>query len=387
MRRRGRGCGRDEKRGLVDLAPGRLTPRDRLYLERAYELAARGTGSTAPNPPVGAVVVCDGRIAGEGYHHQAGSAHAETNALAQAGAKARGATLYISLEPCAVAGRVTACAPALVETGISRVVCGTGDPNPANQGRGIAYLRERGIRVDVAGDARAGDLIELFAGSVAASRPYLALKMAMSLDGAIASRPGVRESIGSEAERLYVRELRVAYDAVMVGAGTVRVDDPQLTVRPPRRRLRPYVRVVACETETIPASSRVLAAVDGYAPAIVLAPAGLRRHFENLQGVADVRFVGTAESERLDLRAAMETLREAGVYSVLCEGGPTLGARLIAAGVVERFYWAIAPRLLRNDAAVPVLAGVDFSALQTRLRFDRTQRVGDDVVISGRIDV
>jgi diaminohydroxyphosphoribosylaminopyrimidine deaminase/5-amino-6-(5-phosphoribosylamino)uracil reductase len=371
----------------VDLVSGRLTSRDRLYLERAYELAARGTGGTAPNPLVGAVVVHEGRIAGEGYHHRAGSAHAETNALAQAGAKARGATLYVSLEPCATAGRVPACAPALVESGVARVVCGTGDPNPANDGRGIAYLRERGIRVDVAGDAHAVELIELFAGAIASSRPYLALKMVMSLDGAISSRPGVREWLGSEAEGLYVRDLRIAFDAVMVGAGTVRIDDPQLTVRPGRHRLRPYVRVVACETETIPASSRVLAAVDGYAPSIVLAPAGARRQFDNLQSLADVRFVGTAESERLDLRAAMEALRQAGVYSVLCEGGPTLGARLIAAGLVERFYWAIAPRLLGNDAAVPVLAGVDFAKLPARLRFDRTQRVGDDVVISGRIDV
>ncbi len=371
----------------MDLAGSRLTSRDRLYLERAYELAARATGNTAPNPPVGAVVVRDGRIAGEGYHHRAGAAHAEINALAQAGACARGATLYISLEPCARAGRVPACAPALVEAGIARVVCGTTDPNPANDGQGIAYLRERGMRVDVSGEARAHELIELFAGAIASTRPYLALKMAMSLDGAIASRPGVREWLGSRAEGLYVRDLRVAYEAVMVGAGTVRVDDPQLTVRPAHHRLRPYVRVVACETETIPASSRVLAAVDGYAQAIVLAPAGLRRQFDNLQGVADVRFVGTPESDRLDLRAAMETLREAGVYSVLCEGGPTLGARLVAAGLVERFYWAIAPRLLRNAAAVPVLAGVDFAALQPRLRFDRVQRVGDDVVISGHIDV
>jgi len=371
----------------VDPAPAALTSLDRLYLERAYELAARGIGSTAPNPPVGAVVVRDGAIVGEGYHRRAGSAHAESVALDRAGHAARGATLYISLEPCARAGRVPACAPRVAEAGIARVVCGAVDPNPVNGGRGIAYLRERGIAVAVSGDARASDLIELFAGAIASPRPYLALKMAMSLDGAIASRPGVREQLGSEAERLYVRDLRIAYDAVMVGAGTVRVDDPLLTVRPPYHRLRPYLRVVACETETIEASSRVLAAVDGYAPAIVLAPAGLRRRFENVSDVADVKFVGASDSTRLDLPAAMETLREAGVYSVLCEGGPTLGARLIADGLVERFYWAIAPRLMRSETAVPVLAGVDFAAVHPKLHFDRTLRVGDDVVISGRIVV
>ncbi len=371
----------------MELAPARLTARDILYLERAYELAARGIGSTAPNPPVGAVVVRDGAILGEGYHRRAGCAHGEIVALERAGAAARGATLYVSLEPCVRAGRVPACAPRLIEAGIARVVCGTVDPNPANDGRGIAYLRERGVEVAVAGDARARELIELFAGAIASTRPYLALKMAMSLDGAIASRSGVREQLGSGAERLYVRDLRIAYDAVMVGAGTVRVDDPQLTVRPSHDRLRPYVRVVACETETIPASSCVLAAVDGYAPTIVLAPAGLRRRFENISGAADLKFVGSPESTRLDLRSAMETLREAGVYSVLCEGGPTLGARLIADGLVERFYWAIAPRLIRSETAVPVLAGVDFATMHPRLQFDRALRVGDDVVISGRFDV
>ncbi len=362
-----------------------LSPLDRLYLERAYELAARGIGSTAPNPPVGAVIVRDGAILGEGYHHRAGAPHAESNALAHAADAALGATLYVSLEPCVCPGRVPACAPALASAGIVRVVCGIGDPNPDNDGGGIAYLRERGVVVDVAGDRRARELIEIFAGSVAVKQPYVTLKMAMSLDGAITSQPGVQEWITSEAERLFVRELRIAYDAVMVGAGTVRVDDPQLTVRPPHHRLRPFVRVVACETETIDASSRILAGVEDYAQTIVLAPAGLRRQFDNLRGVADVLFVGGPSDERLDLPAAMRALRTANVFSVLCEGGPTLGARLIAAGVVDSFYWAIAPVLLGNERAVPVLAGVDFSALRARLRFERAMQVGEDIVVSGRI--
>lgn len=363
-----------------------LTPLDRLFLQRAYELAARGIGSTAPNPPVGAVVVRDGRIAGEGYHRAAGSAHAEANALAQAGDAARGATLYVSLEPCVCAGRVPACAPAIVAAGIVRVVAGTIDPNPKANGAGVAFLQENGVEVEIGDDARARELIEIFASTIVADRPYAALKMAMSLDGAITSQPGVQEWITSEPERLYVRELRVAYDAVMVGAGTVRVDDPQLTVRPPRHRLRRFLRIVACQTETIDASSRILAEVEEYAKTIVLAPAGRRERFENLRGIADLIFVGAPGDRRLDLPAAMKALRaQAGVDSVLCEGGPTLGARLIESGVVDRFYWAIAPRLLRNERAVPVLAGVDFAALQPRLRFDRVMQVGEDVVISGTV--
>ena len=369
----------------MELAASRLTPLDRLYLERTYELAARGIGNTAPNPPVGAVVVSNGRIAGEGYHHRAGAAHAEINALAEAGSAAGDATLYLSLEPCVTAGLVPACAPVVVESGIARVVCGSADPNPRNHKRGIAYLRERGVDVVVADDARARTLLEVFAGSITASRPYVALKMAMSLDGAIASRPGVREWLTSETTRAYVRDLRIAYDAVMVGAGTVRVDDPQLTVRPAHHRLRPFVRIVACETETIPASSRILAPVEEYAQTIVLAPAGLRGELENLRGIADVRFAGDSSSKRLDLAAAMETLRAAGIRSVLCEGGPTLAGRLIAAGLVDRFYWAIAPVLRTGERSVPVLAGVDFAVVTPKLRYDRTERVGDDVVISGTI--
>lgn len=357
---------------------------DRVFLDRAYELAARGIGSTAPNPPVGAVVARDGRVVGEGYHHRSGDAHAETYALRQAGEAARGATLYVSLEPCACAGRVPACAPAIERAGITRVVAGTIDPNPKNRGLGTAYLRERGIAVEIGDEPRARELIESFAAAIASERPFLALKMAMSLDGAVTSQPSVQQWITSEEERHYVRDLRIAYDAVMVGARTVRIDDPQLTVRPPFHRLRPFRRIVVCQTETIAASSRILHEVEEYARTIVLAPAGARERFEDLRERADVILVEGRDPARLDLTAAMEALRHAGIESVLCEGGPTLGARLIEAGMVDRFYWAIAPRLLGNEHAVPVLAGVDFAALGHRLTFDRVERAGQDVVISGR---
>jgi diaminohydroxyphosphoribosylaminopyrimidine deaminase/5-amino-6-(5-phosphoribosylamino)uracil reductase len=356
---------------------------DALYLERAYQLAARGIGSTSPNPPVGAVVVRDGHIVGEGYHHRAGEAHAETNALLAAGEGARGATVYVSLEPCNHVGRTPACSNSLIDAGIARVVVGTIDPDPRTNGHGIAYLRERGVQVDVAGDERARELIAVFAGTLGKTRPYVALKMAMSLDGAIASRPNVQQWITSEQSRAFVRDLRVAHDAVMVGAGTVRVDDPQLTVRPPHHRLRPFVRVVACETDTVPESSRAFAAEEGYDRTIVLAPAGLRDRFAALGHVADVLFVGEETEERLDLGKAMAQLRERGIYSVLCEGGPTLAARLIADRLVDRFHWAIAPALLQRDGAVPVLSGIDFSSVDARLRFDRVERAGPDVVLSG----
>jgi diaminohydroxyphosphoribosylaminopyrimidine deaminase / 5-amino-6-(5-phosphoribosylamino)uracil reductase len=362
--------------------PSRLSEVDTVYLQRAYELAARAIGDTPPNPPVGAVVVRDGCIVGEGYHHRAGDAHAESRALDEAGSSARGATAYVSLEPCNHVGRTPPCARGLAESGVSRVVVGTIDPNPKTNGSGVAYLREQGIAVDVAGDARAAELIEAFAASLKLDRPYVALKMAMSLDGAVASKPRVQERLSSEAEQRYVRELRIAYDAVLVGAGTVRVDDPLLTVRPLHARLRPYVRVVACETDSVAPASRVFGAVDGYAKTIVLAPAGLRSRFEALAGVAELLFVGGEHDERLDLAEALRALRRRDIYSVLCEGGPTAAGNFIAAGLVDRFYWAIAPVFLHGEQAVGVVNG-QLAGLNRKARFDRVERVGDDVVLSG----
>ncbi len=353
---------------------------DRLFLERAYELARRGTGNTSPNPPVGAVVVRDGCVLGEGYHHRAGLAHAEVNALAQAG-DARGATLYVTLEPCTLLGRTPACVQAVLDAGVARVVVGTIDPT--RNGGGAALLRARGLDVEISSDETASAIVETFARSMGSDRAYVALKMAMSLDGYVTSRPGVAQWLTCEEERLFVRGLRVALDAVMVGAGTVRVDDPQLTVRPPSTRLREYVRVIACERDAVPPDRRIFADVAGYARTIVLAPAGTRDRFAQLEDVAEILYVGGAESIELDLAAALRALRSHGIFSVLCEGGPTLAARLIAQGLVDRLYWVIAPVILRSDAAVPVLASGAFGGMRRALRFDRFERLGSDALLSG----
>jgi diaminohydroxyphosphoribosylaminopyrimidine deaminase/5-amino-6-(5-phosphoribosylamino)uracil reductase len=208
----------------------------------------------------------------------------------------------------------------------------------------------------------------------------------MSLDGAVASEPGMAQQLSSEAESRFVRELRVAHDAVMVGAGTVRVDDPQLTVRPPHDRLREYVRIVACEAGTVPPSSRVFVPEAGYAKTIVLAPPALADRLRDLREVADVVCVGDAPEAALDLRAAMTALHDRGIVSLLCEGGPTLAAGMLAAGQVDRFYWAVAPVFLGSSRSVRVLAPDASNALGLRLRFDRIERVGDDVVLSGRFE-
>jgi diaminohydroxyphosphoribosylaminopyrimidine deaminase / 5-amino-6-(5-phosphoribosylamino)uracil reductase len=385
--------GRGEKhrrlRRVLEGRRGHTVDPDASYLARAVELAARGARDVAPNPPVGCVIVRDGTTLGEGWHRRCGEPHAEVEALRDVRARGndpRGATAYVSLEPCGHHGLTPPCADALIEAGIRHVAIGALDPNPQTAEAGLRRLREAGVAVDVLGGDETRALIERFRWTIAHDRPYVTLKMAASLDGYVAERPDSPQWLTGAVAVERVRDLRSDHDAVMVGAGTVRVDDPQLTVRPHASRRKPYTRVVVCETTPIPATSRVLAPPpdappDAYRPTIVLAPAGARARFAALEAIADVVYVGVDDAVQLDLVAALRTLRSREIASVLCEGGPTLAARLLAAGLVQRIVWLVAPRFLRGDTAVPVLAGADVAGLNG-WRFDRIERVGDDMLLS-----
>jgi diaminohydroxyphosphoribosylaminopyrimidine deaminase / 5-amino-6-(5-phosphoribosylamino)uracil reductase len=342
-----------------------------------------------PNPPVGCVLVRDGVTLGEGWHHRRGEPHAEVEALRDARARGhdpRGATAYVSLEPCDHHGRTPPCSEALIEAGAARVVIGALDPNPRTAEGGVRRLRAAGIAVEVAGDEAARALIERFRWTIAHDTPFVTLKMAVSLDGYVAPRPNEPFWLTGELARERVRDLRIEHDAVMVGAGTVRIDDPLLTVRPHATRRKPYARVVVCETEPIAPSSRVLAPPAGappgsYAPTIVVAPRGARDRFAALEHLAEVVYAGDEDARRLDLAAALRALREREIATVLCEGGPTLAGRLLTAGLVQRVLWLLAPRFLRSETAVPALNGADLSGANG-WRFDRIERVGDDMLLS-----
>lgn len=361
---------------------------DAVYLARACELAQRGAGSTSPNPCVGAVLVRDGKTLGEGYHHMRGEPHAEIEALRDAHMRrvdVRGATLYVSLEPCNHHGTTPPCTSGIINAGIARVVIGAADPNPKTNGAGMARLRDAGIAVDLIDDAWARAIVEEFGVAIRRNRPYVTLKMAASLDGYVAPKPG-RHWLTGEAARERVRSLRIAHDAVMVGAGTVRVDDPQLTVRPPHARRRPYVRVVVCEDAPVPPTSRVFAPDedDAYAKTIVLAPAAARAKFRELQDVAECIFVG--DGNQLNLEAALIALEDAGISSVLCEGGPTFAAGLLRRRLVDRLIWIVAPVLLAGETAVPALArgaGVDPSGW----RFEAVERLGEDLCLTAKLSL
>ncbi len=334
------------------------------------------------------MIVRDGVTLGEGWHRRRGEEHAEAGALRDArerGNDVRGATAFVTLEPCDHVGATPPCSLALIDAGIARVVVGALDPNPKTAEAGMRRLLNARLNVELVDDPAAHALVERFAWTIARDLPYITLKMAMSLDAFVTSRPGVREQLTGDAAQRRVQRLRAENDAVMVGAGTVRVDDPLLTVRPHVSRRKPYTRIVVCEREPIPVTARVLATPDdappgSYAPTIVLAPAGARAAFAALCDVADVLFIGDNESRELDLAAAMRALRARGITTILCEGGPTLAARLIERELVARALWFVAPVTLGGADAVPALAGADPYNLDGWTLSGR-EPVGDDMLL------
>ncbi|MGA2395769.1 MAG: dihydrofolate reductase family protein [Candidatus Lustribacter sp.] len=280
-----------------------------------------------------------------------------------------GATMYVTLEPHDHESTMPRCSVAVIEAGIARVVVGALDPNVRTHGQGVERLRGAGVAVDVVEDPASLALIERFAYTIGSELPFVTLKMAMSLDGYISPRGGTYRVTG-EAARERVNDLRAAHDAVMVGAGTVRVDDPLLTIRPHRTRVKPYARVVVAGATPLAPSHRVFAEPAGappgaYRPTIVLAP--------------------EPGAREVDLRAALIALRAGGIETVLCEGGPALAGNLLAARLVERIVWFVAPAFLRTPGAVPVLAGADLSALGNGWAFDEVERVGNDLMITARL--
>lgn len=323
---------------------------DERWMARALELAERGRGRTSPNPLVGCALVRDGRAVGEGYHARAGGPHAEVAALEQAGEAARGATAYVTLEPCAHTGRTGPCVDALVDAGVARVVVALADPNPVAAG-GTERLRSAGIAVDTGVlEARAARQNEVHLHAVATGRPFVTAKAATSLDGRVAAADGTSRWLTGEPARAGAHALRAEADAVVVGSGTVLADDPQLTVRLPGYDGPQPLRVVLDRRGRVPATARVL---DGSAPSLVLGA---------------------------ELPEALKELWERDVRAVLVEGGPTVLTAFLAAGLVDRLVVHLAPLLLGPAARPVVDAGPSGLDDATRWRLARIDRADDDVL-------
>jgi len=356
-------------------------------MARALELAVRGLGLTSPNPMVGAVLVRDGMVVGEGAHLRAGGPHAEVSALAAAGTRARGATCYVTLEPCAHHGRTPPCADALIAAGVSRVVAACLDPNPLVDGRGLAALRAAGVPVSSGvGEAEVRDLNRAFFCAATRGRPHVTLKSAVTLDGRIAAWDGTSRWITGEAARLEAHRMRFAADAVLVGVGTVLRDDPALTVRLPDAPAKEPLRVVADSGLRTPPDARLIGAgqasrvvIGCVAPAPAAAAALLRA-----RGVRVIELPGAAG--RVDLGALLGALRELDVIAVLAEGGAELGWSLLDGGLVDRVAFFVAPRLLGGRTAPGPLGGPGRALKEAVDVVDLThRRVGGDLLIEGNL--
>ena len=340
------------------------TEADRAHMRAALALARRGLGETWPNPSVGCVLVAGGRVIARAVTAQGGRPHAEAQALVAAGPAARGATAYVTLEPCAHHGVTPPCADALIAAGVARVVVGARDPDPRVNGAGLARLLAAGVAVTegVLGE-EAEELLAGFATRIRLGRPLVTLKLATTLDGRIATAAGESRWITGPEARRAAHALRGTHDAVLVGVGTVLADDPDLTCRLPGFRRRPTVRVVADSGLRTPASARLVASA-GDAPSWILAAPEADPAREAGLVAAGARVIAVPRGEGgLDIAAALAALGAAGLTRVLVEGGGALAASLLRAGLVDRLAWFHAPGVIGGDGLAGVaalgLAGLD----------------------------
>jgi diaminohydroxyphosphoribosylaminopyrimidine deaminase/5-amino-6-(5-phosphoribosylamino)uracil reductase len=322
-------------------------------MERAFCLAERGLYTTQPNPRVGCVIVQDGEVIGEGWHERAGEAHAEVHALRIAGARARGATAYVTLEPCAHYGRTPPCAQALIDSGLARIVVATEDPFPRVAGRGIGMLREAGITVQLGLLREQARQLNIgFFSRIERGRPWTRVKLAMSLDGRTALANGRSTWITGEESRADVQRWRARSSAILTGSGTVLADNPHLTVRlPDGETFAPPLRVVLDRNLCIPAWANVL---DGSAPTLRLHHPGATSKACEQSAVGVQCLEVATRAERLDLHEVLHLLAARGCNELLVEAGPTLCGALFVAGLVDELLLYIAPVLL-GDAARPLL--------------------------------
>jgi len=349
-----------------------LADDDTRYMRRALALARRGWGQTAPNPMVGAVVVRDGEIVGEGFHARYGADHAEPVALAAAGERARGATLYVTLEPCAHRGKQPPCTPRVIASGVARVVIATLDPNPLAAG-GTELLRAAGIDVTLGvEESEARELNAPFFHRFASDRPWVTLKLATSIDGAISDASRSRGWLTGKESRREVHRQRAGADAIAVGIGTVLADDPLLTVRGARRPRVAPARVVFDREARLPLDSKLMRSI-GEAPVVVVTDGSAAGREAALRSAGAGVIVATGTG------ASLRALKERGIDSVYVEGGAGLAGSLLEGGMVDRLIIFRAPVILGANALGAFDRAPSFSLERApRLRMVRERRFGED---------
>jgi diaminohydroxyphosphoribosylaminopyrimidine deaminase/5-amino-6-(5-phosphoribosylamino)uracil reductase len=367
---------------------------DTIHMARAIQLAERGRYTTHPNPRVGCVLVKDGRVIGEGFHRRAGEPHAERNALAEAGVEAKGATAYVTLEPCSHYGKTPPCADALIEAGVSRVVAAMQDPNPLVSGKGFERLRAAGIEVDVGLlEGQAHHLNPGFIKRMHSGRPYVRCKLAMSLDGRTAMPDGESKWISSTASRADVHRLRASSSAILTGVGTVIADDPAMDVRLPpsdlglgeEESIPMPVRVILDPELETPGSARMLSPPG---ECLILCREGKETHAQPLIDVG-AKVMGVAsDGQGLDLQAVVKLLADQGLSEILLESGATLAGGMLRQGLIDELIVYLAPHIMGDGArGLFRLPGLESMAERYALKVIDLRQIGPDIRITAKPEV
>ncbi len=357
------------------------------YMQQALEMARRGEGRTAPNPPVGAVIVRDSVVVGKGFHPKAGDPHAEIFALISAGRRAAGADLYVTLEPCAHKGKTGPCADALIKAGVKRVFIGVEDPNPQVSGRGIEKLRRAGIEVEVGIEAEACQrLIAPFARFISSGRPYTIYKTAMTLDGKTATSSGDSKWVSGAQSREQVHRLRDRVEAIMVGIDTVLADDPQLNTRLPEGKGRDPLRVVVDSRLRMPLDAQMLAQESPAATLVATCNEDNEKIGALQQRGAEV-LVFPALKGQVCLKSLWQELGRRDVQRLLLEGGATLAGAALQQGLIDELMLFVAPKLIGGSSPYGIFSGEGCLRLREALPLFnlRYQQSGDDVLIIGEV--
>jgi diaminohydroxyphosphoribosylaminopyrimidine deaminase/5-amino-6-(5-phosphoribosylamino)uracil reductase len=366
---------------------------DEVWMERALALAEASVGLASPNPATGCVLVKNGVVVGEGFHSYADKDHAEIVALKQAGPEARGATAYVTLEPCSHHGRTPPCADALIKAGVARVVTAVRDPNPQVSGRGLDRLQAAGVSLTIGvKEAAARRINEAFAKFIRTHRPFATMKAGMTLDGRIAP-PRTKDHIPSgsthwitgDRSREVVQELRHAADAILTGIGTILNDDPLLTDRSGRQRRRPFLRVVLDSSLRLSVDSQLVRTASQDVLVFHSQPATGRAKALEERGVRVERLEPDPLTGRVPMRAVMERLAEMEMVSVMLEGGSQINASALAAQIVDKLFLFYAPAIY-GDAAVPVVRSLEPNTyFATRLGSYQLHELGEDFAVEGYI--
>jgi diaminohydroxyphosphoribosylaminopyrimidine deaminase/5-amino-6-(5-phosphoribosylamino)uracil reductase len=360
---------------------------DEEWMTRVLAIARRGAGRVSPNPMVGALLVRAGRIVGRGYHRKAGGPHAEIYAIREAGEQARGGTLFLNLEPCCHSNKRTPpCTEAILGSGIRKVVVAMRDPNPLVNGKGLRALRRNGIEVrEGVLRKEAGELNEIFSKYIRTGFPFVALKIAATLDGKIALRSGRSRWITGAKARRFGHLLRSRYDAILVGKGTVLADNPKLTARTPGKSRQNPVRIILDEDLALPLASRVFSLRKG--DQVIVASTknarSLKKKALERKGVTVLTFKG--KKGRVPLTSLLEKVGKLGISSVLIEGGSEVNGSAVRERVIDKVYYLVAMKLMGGSRSVPAIGGVSPKSLTNLpcLANIKTRKFGEDLLIEG----